>query len=237
MDAEKTEKRFSFICGLKAGIPVAIGYLPIAISFGLLSISNGIPDYLTVFMSFIVFAGASQFAAVNLFMVGASPLEIILTTFILNFRHFLMSSSISQRIEQGTSKKVMGLLAFGVTDESFAVASIRKEKEIKPQFFAGLILVSYSAWVLGTAMGAFMFAGIPDIIINSMGIALYAMFIGLIVPSLRKSKPVFTVCLLAAFINTLLYYLNFLSTGWNVIISTVIAAGFGTALYSKEDGK
>ena len=239
MEAEvkKAVKISEVKCGIKAAIPIAVGYIPIAIAFGLIAKSSGIPNYISLLMSVIVFAGASQFVAVNLLMLGASPVELVMTTFILNLRHFLMSSSVSQRIEPGTSKKMLTLLSFGVTDESFALASTRKEQYLKRHFMLGLHFTAYFAWVLGTYIGLFLAAGLPEIIENSMGIALYAMFIGLLVPAVKDCPPVLRVALLAILINTLLHFvpvLNILSSGWNIIIATVLASAAGSVLYPQE---
>lgn len=112
-DSERSvisETRLMFFEGIKAGIPIAIGYIPIAITFGLLAKSMGIHYSIAAMMSFWVYAGASQFVAVNLLALNATYWEIVLTTFIINFRHFLMSASLSRRIEQPTSKKWMAFI-------------------------------------------------------------------------------------------------------------------------------
>lgn len=226
----------TFTAGLKAGIPIAVGYIPIAIAFGLLAKSAGIPNYISLLMSLAIFAGASQFVGVNLIALGANPWEIIMTTFILNLRHFLMTAAISQRIEPGTSKKWMALLAFGITDETFSVASLRREQKFSPKFVFGLNLIAFSAWNAGTWIGVFLATGIPESLKTSMGIALYAMFIGLLVPSLKKSRPVFKIALLAVAVNSLLHWapvFNNLSTGWGIIISTVFASFIGAIIFPK----
>lgn len=232
---EVTAKEFR--CGLRAGVPIAVGYLPIAITFGLLSRSSGIPSCVAIAMSLLVFAGASQFVGVELMGIGASPLGVVLTTFILNFRHFLMTSSISQRVDQRTPRKLMALLAFGVTDETFAVASLKKEKIISPYYLLGLNFIAFGSWVIGTCIGVFLVLGLPDFLVDSMGIALYAMFIGLLVPSMKASRPVLIVALIAMTINLMFNYISVLSSfshGWSIIISTVFAAFMGAALFSNK---
>lgn len=226
----------AFAAGIKAGIPIAVGYLPIAIAFGLLAQSAGVPNYITALMSLLIFAGASQFVGVNLLVLGATNWEIVLTTFILNLRHFLMTASISRRIKAGTSKQWLALLAFGVTDETFTMASLRKEQQLEPKFIFGLNLLAFSAWNAGTWLGVFLGAGLPEMVQSSMGIALYAMFIGLIVPSTRESKTVLIISLMAVTVNSLLYWLPIfksLSTGWAIIITTVLASTAG-ALFCKD---
>jgi 4-azaleucine resistance transporter AzlC len=228
--------RQQFFLGVKTGIPIAVGYIPIAITFGLVAKSAGVPTYASMMMSFLIYAGASQFVGVQLLTLGATPWEILLTTFILNLRHFLMTASISQRIQQGTSKNWMALLAFGITDETFAVASLQKEQRLHPVFLLGLNLTAFSAWNLGTWTGLFVATGLPESIQSSMGIALYAMFIGLLIPSLRKSLPVFAVALIAMTIQTILHWVPLfsgISGGWGIIIATIVSAVIGSLLFPK----
>jgi len=230
-----SSKNISFIHGLKAGLPIALGYIPIAIAFGVLSKSLNIPSYISILMSFIIFAGASQFVGVNLISIGASMGEIILTTFILNFRHFLMSSSLSQRIKGNTPKSILGILAFGITDETFAIASLQKDEKLSPGFILGLNIIAFTSWNIGTWLGILISSGLPEFLKNGMGIALYAMFIGLLTPSLRKSRSVLTVASVAAIVNSFLHWTALLTAGWNIIISTIIASAIGSFLFRREE--
>lgn len=234
---QNTQKRTAFRAGLRTGLPIAIGYIPIAIAFGLLAKAAGIPNYVGMLMSFVIFAGASQFVGVNLLALGAGFSEIVLTTFILNLRHFLMSASIAQRIETTATKKWLALLSFGLTDETFAVAALQNEPHLSRYFVLGLNLMAFSAWNFGTWIGLFLAAGLPESLKLSMGIALYVMFIALLIPSMKKSQPVLVVSLLAMGIHTVLHWANFanLSTGWMIIIATVASALIGAILFERED--
>ncbi|MBN6188309.1 AzlC family ABC transporter permease [Aneurinibacillus sp. BA2021] len=222
--------------GVRAGIPIAIGYIPIAIAFGLLAKSSGIPNYVSILMSLFVFAGASQFVGVNLLALGTAYGEIILTTFILNLRHFLMSAALSQRLD-AMPRTWGALLSFGVTDESFTVAALRKERKLTKEFLLGLNLTGFAAWNVGTWIGVFLAAGLPPMLQASMGIALYAMFIGLLIPSVRTSRAVCVVALSAMALHSLLYWVPAfasLSTGWRIIMATVAAAAVGAALFPDD---
>jgi len=224
----------SFIKGLKAAIPIAVGYIPIAITFGLVAKSAGIPNCISMLMSFIVFAGSSQFVAVNLITLGANTWEIVFTTFIINLRHLLMTASLSQRIDSRISKKLRSLIAFGVTDETFTVTSLCETKLIDTGFILGLNFLAFISWQTGTWIGIFLAAGLPASLKTSMGIALYAMFIGLIVPPLRDSKPVLIVVLLAILIHSILCWAplsSSISSGWKIIIATVTAALTATVIF------
>ena len=228
--------RVQFFQGVAAGIPVALGYIPIAITFGLLARGADLPFYIPVLMSGFVFAGASQFIGVNLLALGVSHGEIILTTFIVNFRHFLMSAAISQKIPESVSKAWRALLAFGITDETFTVAALRQEATLSRYFILGLNTVAFLAWNAGTWVGLFFSNGLPPVLQSSMGIALYAMFIGLLIPSCKRSRPALTVALLAASIHTVIRWLPAtfgISGGWGIIMATLISAGIGAYLFSE----
>lgn len=233
MAAALTPAKPGFAAGLRASLPIAIGYLPIAVTFGLVARSADIPAALTILMSLIIFAGASQFVAVNLIALGTNPWEIILTTFMLNLRHLLMSASLTQRIEPASRRK-MAMLAFGVTDETFSVASLREERQLSPGFILGLNLLAFFSWVAGTCLGVSLVNGIPASLQASMGIALYAMFIGLLIPALRKNRHLIVLVLLASVISALLYWLPAaadLSAGWKIVITTVLTALAGAYLF------
>ncbi|MBL3593566.1 MAG: AzlC family ABC transporter permease [Synergistaceae bacterium] len=232
----RSERTSLFGEGLRAAFPVAVGYFPIAVAFGLLARSAGVPGSGAMALSVFVYAGASQFVAVNLMGLGASVAEIVLAVFVLNFRHFLMSSTLARRIAPGTSRARRALLAFGVTDETYAVASLRPEEVLSPAFLLGLNLFSYLSWVAGSFVGFFLASSLPDVFQKGMAIALYAMFIGLLVPSACKDRRVLVVALLSMAVNGL-YRVSPLAAfggGWGVLTATVAAALIGVRLFSSE---
>lgn len=232
------KKTLAFKEGFKAGIPIAFGYLPIAVTFGLMAKGAGIPSYVGVLMSLIIYAGASQFVGINLLVIGAASWEIVLTTFILNLRHFLMSASLSQSLKPESSKALLPLASFGITDETFTVASLNFKDKLDVHYLLGLNTIAFSAWNIGTWCGLFLASGLPQSLKDSMGIALYAMFIGLLIPSAAKSKPILIISLMAAATHGLIKWLpifDSLSAGWSIIISTIVAAAVGSYLYPQEE--
>ena len=234
------KKTLEFKEGLKAGIPIAVGYLPIAITFGLMTKAAEIPSYVGILMSLVLYAGASQFVGINLLVLGAASWEIVLTTFILNLRHFLMSASLSQSLKPESNKALLPLVSFGITDETFTVASLNSKDKLDVHYLLGLNIIAFSAWNIGTWCGLFLASGLPQSLKDSMGIALYAMFIGLLIPSAAKSKPVLVIALMAAATHALIKWLpifDALSAGWSIIISTIIAAAVGAYLYPQEENQ
>lgn len=135
-----------FAEGVLKSVPIVIGYLPVAVAFGLISTQSGLSLYHTVLMSVMVYAGASQFMAVSMLAGGVGAMEIILATFILNFRHFIMSLSLMNGIKS-VPNQWKWVLSSWITDETFSVASFHKEKA-GPGFLAGLMLTAYGSWIL-----------------------------------------------------------------------------------------
>lgn len=170
--------------GIQAGVSIGIGYFPIALTFGLLAKTSGLSIYETVLMSLIVFAGAAQYISLSLIAYGTGIFEIILTTFIVNIRHFLMSATLNEKVEEDHLLNKL-VYAFGITDETFSVAATR-ENSVTTGYMFGIISVSYSSWVVFSGVGHLIGASLPQTLQDSMGVALYAMFIGLLVPSMKK---------------------------------------------------
>ncbi len=221
--------------GLRTGVPIFIGYFPMAMAFGLLAKAGNISFLATISFSIIVFAGASQFVAINLLWAGVAAGEIILATFLLNFRHLLMSASLAPRL---TKKKHhwLPLVAFGVTDETFSVASTMPEK-LNLNFMLGLELISYSGWVSGTMAGFLIGSSLPASIQASMGITLYAMFVAILIPQFKQSVRVIILTIGSGVIHTILVALKIFPSGWNLIIAMVIMALIGAIIFREDGGE
>lgn len=234
----RTVKRDDFLTGMKTGLPIAFGYFPIAVAFGLLAKANGLPAITSILMSALVFAGASQFIAVNLWATGMGGGEIIITTFLVNMRHFLMSATLARRLGP-QPPKVKSLIAFGITDETFSLVAMAPEHNRSPAFVVGVNTAAYLGWVLGTATGTMLVDGLPVILQSSMGLALYAMFIGLLVPGLKGSKANLAVCGLSLVLSMVASWgpswLTKIGKGWKVMIITVVACTLGALLFPEEE--
>ena len=212
-----------FSAGLKAGVSIAIGYFPVALTFGLLAKTTGLSLLQATAMSIFVFAGAAQYISLSLITAGVAPAVIILNTFIVNIRHFLMTASLNEKMQPDARWK-KALYAFGITDESFSVLAIQKEDNLRTTFAAGVIAISYGSWVVFTALGHLIGANLPEFLQAAMSIALYAMFVGLLVPSMRGNRKVVSLAAIAALLNSLFFFTGWLSTGWAILVSTLASA-------------
>ena len=217
-----TKQSSDFRRGIQAGISIAIGYFPIALTFGLLSKTTGLSFGETVMMSLLVYAGASQYMSLSLLTLGTGIFEIVLTTFIVNIRHFLMATSLNEKCEDDhLAYKVV--YSFGLTDETFSVAAT-KEGTATTGYLFGLFSISYASWVINSGIGYAIGSSLPQTLQESMSVALYAMFIGLLVPSMKRSAKVIFLAGLAATFNSIFTLTGSLSKGWAIVLATLLSA-------------
>ncbi len=216
---------------LRAGVPIFIGYFPAAIAFGILAKGCEITLLECILFSAVVFAGASQFIALNLVMTGMGFPGIILTTLLVNFRHFLMSAYLSTRVGK-MAKRYKFLMAFGVTDEVFSVLSFKRGTLSKTYVYI-LQLSAYSGWVSGTIAGYILGGFLPDVLTKSMGVALYALLLAILLPEMKQSTKAVLLTVSSGVLNTILLKLDFLPNGWSIIICILIIASIG-AFFTEE---
>lgn len=224
--------------GVKAGIPIFMGYFPISITFGLIAKSSGISGGLAVLVSMLNFTGATQFIGVNMISQGMSLSNIVLTTFMINARYLLMSFCMANKLKSTVGSKAKALLSFGVTDEVFVV-SMTKEN-LNQSFVLGTEFISYAGWALGTFTGVVLASILPESITKSIGIAIYIMFIALLLPAMKGSLKVTLVAIIAMLISSLIYWipiLNKLIGNWRIIISIIIASLIGAKFMPQEEGE
>jgi len=218
--------------GVRAGTPILIGYMPIAIAFGVLARNTGLSLKETFLFSALVFAGASQFVAINLISLGTGTIEIIATTLLVNMRHFLMSASLASSIRQRLNKWKFPV-AFGITDEVFSVASL-SDRPLTAKYMVALEAVAYSSWVGGSVIGFVAGAILPLQLKNSLNIALYAMFAALLVPEMKKSFQVMVIAVLSGLLNIIFLYVLNMPQGWSIVLSIIIASFSGLYIFEGE---
>lgn len=234
--AKRQENLLMIQKGFAVGLPIIIGYLPIALAYGVLAKQAGMTLLELTLMSVMVYAGASQFMGANMIAVGASATEIIVATFVLNFRHFIMSLSF-MNILKPLKLKVKIPLSFGLTDETFAVSTLHPEKAKEKRgvlFYVTIFVTAYLSWIFGSFLGGVIGDIIPEQLSQSMGIALYAMFIGLLIPSVKKNLRVGLIALIAMLINA--FCSQFMTDGWAIVCGTVFG-GLTGLLFLRRNHK
>lgn len=212
----------TFTGGIRSGLTIAIGYIPVAFTFGLIAKSTELSLFETFLMSAIVFAGASQYTSISLLAAQTSVLEIIFTTFVINIRHFLLSTTLNEMVERDSWLK-KAVYSFWITDESFSVAAVRNEK-LTTSYMMGLGLIGYVCWVAFSLIGHLSGSALPAIIQDSMGVALYALFIALLIPSVKKQQKALWLAVCAGLFHLFFYAYQLLSTGWAIVCATLLSA-------------
>lgn len=228
-----------FIQGVKDGGAIGIGYLSVSFTFGLAAVSSGLLWWEALLVSMMNLTSAGQFAGITIMAAAGTYIEMALSQFVINLRYALMSISLSQKVtpEFHSGKKM--LLGFAVTDEIFAVAMSR-EGEVSSKYFAGLAVLPYLGWTGGTLAGAVCGNILPETVTDALGLAIYGMFIAIIVPAMKKDGRILKITLLAVAFSFILFYLpglNNISSGFAVIICAVAASALGAFFFPMEDGQ
>jgi len=234
---KETKSLNSYTKGFKDGIPIGLGYLSVSFAFGMMAVNMGLPVWIAVLISMTNLTSAGQFAGIGLITAGAPYIEMALTQLVINLRYALMSLSISQKADQTFSLFHRLLISFGVTDEIFAVAT-GQPAEIGRRYMYGLITAPYFGWALGTLIGAAASTILPEAMRSALSIAIYGMFIAIIIPPAKHSRPILKVLVISVAISFLLSYapvLQQLSGGFVIILCALIASGLGAILFPIEE--
>lgn len=224
--------------GLKAGMPVCVGYFSVSFGFGAMAVAQGLSLWHAVLISATNLTSAGQFAGLTVIAAGEMILTMILTQLVINSRYALMSVALSQRFgpEVGFGRRLA--VAFFNTDEIFALGMTRQGK-LTPAYFLGVGTVSALGWVAGTALGAFAGSILPLSVRLALGVMLYGMFIAVVVPQARQEKPMLLCMALALIFSCLFAWapgLKTVSAGLAIVICTVATAAICALLCPvKED--
>lgn len=231
--------RSEFRAGVKAGIPVCLGYFSVSFGFGAMAISQGLSVWQSILISASNLTSAGQFAGLTVITAGAAIIEMILTQLVINSRYALMSLALSQRLgpDVGAGKRLVG--AFFNTDEIFALGMSRKGK-LTVSYFVGAGIIAALGWTTGTALGAVAGSLLPPIIRTALGTMLYGMFIAIVVPQARQEKTML-ICMVLALVFSCLFTwmpgLKSVSTGLAIVICTVAAAAICAVAFPVNDAE
>ncbi len=221
------DKIQQFRYGLKDGVPIGLGYLAVSFTFGIMAKKAGISTLAAVVMSLTNLTSAGQFAALGVIQSGAPFVEMAAVQFIINLRYCLMSCSLSQKLDRAMPFFHRFLISYGVTDEVFGVSACR-EGVLSPFYAYGLICVAVPGWTLGTLLGAVSGDLLPARLLSALGVALYGMFLAIVIPPARGSRilaGVVAVSMAASFLFSIAPVLSGISSGFKVILLTVLIAG------------
>lgn len=218
--------------GLRNGIPICLGYFSVSFAFGIFAVSNGLSILETLLISMTNVTSAGQLAAVPIITGGGTLIELAVSMFVINLRYALMSVSLSQKLGKSVRMADRFLIAFVNTDEVFAVASA-KSGLVGRYYLFGLILTPYLGWSAGTLLGAVAGNILPAIVVSALGVAIYGMFLAIIIPPAKKSRATALCILLAVALSCAFYYIPALQavpSGFVVILCAVAASALFAAV-------
>jgi len=221
-----TIQKNTFLNGVIDSIPIFLGYLSVSFAFGIFATDSGLSIFEALMISMTNVTSAGQLAAVPIIAGGGALTELAATQFIINLRYALMSISLSQKLHRNFSLFDRFMVSFVNTDEVFAVAS-SKDSKVKKGYMYGLILPPYLGWSLGTLLGAAAGNILPAIVVSALGVAIYAMFVAIVVPEAKNNLSTALCVLLAIILSCIFNYVPFLKgvpAGFVIIICAVSAS-------------
>lgn len=216
----------SYRKGLLDGIPIGLGYLSVSFTFGMMAVNSGLPVWAAMLISMTNLTSAGQFAGLSLIVSGAPLIEMALTQLTINLRYALMSLSLSQKLHPSVGLIQRLGIAFGNTDEIFALA-MQQPQAVTARYWFGLMTAPFFGWVGGTFLGGAASTLLPDALRSALGIAIYGMFLAVILPPAREQRSIRIVVLITAAISCLFYYLpvlSLLSSGFVIILCALVSS-------------
>jgi len=236
-----TRKQF-FLHGMRDGMPIAIGYFAVAFALGIRAVAASISAPEAALMSLLNLTSAGEAAAIALLGAGTTYVELAFTQLVINIRYLLMSCSLSQKILPKTSVLHRLLMGYGVTDEIFGI-SVAQSGALSPYYSYGAIAVAAPGWTLGTLAGAVLGNVLPARVVGALGVALFAMFLAIILPPARKNRVIAGIVAVSMAASSLLTYLcsrfawTGFTEGFRIVVLTVTVAAVAAVLFPVKDGE
>lgn len=234
------ENRTWFLKGMRDGIPIGMGYFAVAFALGIAARKAGMSAVQAGIMSITMLASAGQYGAITVIAGGGGYLQMAVTTLIVNLRYLLMSCALSQKVDPELGLGHRFLLSYPITDEIFGIA-MTVPGRLNPFYNYGAATVAAPGWTLGAFLGAAVGAVLPRRVENALSVALYGMFLAIIIPAARKNRIVagiVAVSMLCSFLFTKIPLLKDISSGMQIILLTVLIAGSAAFLFPvNEEGE
>lgn len=235
--SEKERRTEIFVKGLKDGLPIGLGYFSVAFSLGIVAIDAGLDAVQGFFASITVIASAGEYAGFLSIAASASYIELALIMFVTNARYMLMACAMSQRFEPGLKMHHRFLMGFTITDEIFAV-TIAQPGYLNPWYTYGVSVASVPLWAIGTSIGIIMGDILPASVVSALSVALYGMFIAVIVPPSRKSRiiaGIVIICFVSSYVFSVIPSLEGITAGTRTIILTVLISALAAVLFPVKE--
>ena len=223
-------KRESFRKGMKDGVPIGLGYFAVSFTFGMMAVAGGLSIWQAVLISLTNLTSAGQFAGLDIIFAGGSMWEMAMTQLIINLRYCLMSFSLSQKFRREESGILKYIAAFGI--------SAAQEGKVSVFYNYGAMCVAIPGWTLGTLVGGISGSLLPDFMLSALSVAIYGMFLAIIIPPSKKSRPVLGVVVASMAVSTIFAVtpvLKQVSSGFMIIITTLLVAGLAANFCPVEE--
>ena len=233
--------------GVKEGIPIGLGYLPLAFTLGVNAATGGFEFFSSIAMSVLSFTGVGQMNAMALMFGNSTYFSIFIALLVINLRNIVLSLSLSQRLDENVSLWKRLIIAMGNTDEIFAL-TIRREGKIPADYFLGVMSFPYFAWGVGAIVGNLATTLVPKDICIAMSMALYAMLVASVVPAVKKSKPILCVAILSGVLsfimqgikplnNILVNLMGQSASSWVLVAGSIFSAAIAACIWPVKDVK
>ncbi len=233
----KEENRTWILKGMRDGLPIGMGYFAVAFALGIAARKAGMSAMQAGIMSITMLASAGQYGAITVIAGGGGYLQMAVTTLIVNLRYLLMSCALSQKVDPDLSLGHRFLLSYPITDEIFGIA-MTVPGRLNPFYNYGAAMVAAPGWTMGAFLGAAVGAVLPRRVENALSVALYGMFLAIIIPAARKNRIVagiVAVSMLYSFLFTKIPLLKDISSGMQIIFLTVLIAGGAAVLFPVKE--
>lgn len=223
--------------GFRDGLPIGLGYLSVSFGFGISAVARGLSPLAAILISMTNLTSAGQVAGLSVIVASGAVIEMIMTQLIINLRYSLMGLSLTQKLDKSFNTFHRMAVSFFITDEIFAVSS--SKDSVNTRYMYSLGVLPYIGWALGTLLGAVAGSILPADISSALGIAIYGMFVAIIVPPAKKERGILFAIVISAALSCILKYVplfSFVTQGFAVIVCAVAAAILAALLFPvKED--
>lgn len=230
------ENRVVLRRGIIDGIPIGLGYLAVSFSLGVAARNGGITPLQGFFASLLCNTSTGEHAVFSLIGAGASLIEVALVTFIANARYLLMSFAMSQRTDPKMGFLHRMGMSFYITDEIFGI-SVARGGYLNPLYTYGAALIASPCWAAGTAIGIIAGSVLPASVVSALGVAIYGMFIAIIIPPAKKNKVVgllIVISFLLSWLAGVLPVVSDISEGTRTIILTVAISALAALIFPRK---
>ena len=234
---EQQNDKISFFKGMRDGVPIALGYFAVAFTLGITAGKAGMNALQSSLMSALMLASAGEFAAISMIGSGAGVMEMIVTTVVINMRYLLMSSALSQKVQPNRPFLHRIFMSYAVTDEIFGI-SMTVPGKLNPFYQYGAASVAGPGWAIGTFLGTVVGMVLPAPVMSAMSVAIYGMFLAVVVPPARKNKIIAAVVVISMSVSLLFQSipgLKNISSGFQIILLTVLISAAAAILFPVQE--